>query len=233
MRLNDLLVATRLVLDDAPDPVLCQADVTEQQALWSDEELIVLARQAYLDAIIRINGKLDSSEDFASKITVIAGTGSYPVDEAVLQITRVMLAGNRKPLSRETLFDLDKLRSGWETAIGAPTHYVESLDRHQIQLYPIPDVDGLLTLTVRRMPENMRLRGNDDLSLLPEQSHYGLVYLICAMAYQKQDSDTLDIRRVDYFESLAERYFGERKSINAQEHERDYTQKRVRIGYFA
>ena len=207
-------------------------DINSGKYLWSDEELEVLTVQAYMDAIVRIDGNLDSTESIA-KIQVKLGEPEYELEPEILQVLRAKLDSETKPLIKQTVAALDEFRTGWEATTGVPTHYIDSLDRYKIRLYPIPDANNTLSLTIKKIDDCGLTNDSDELYFLPGHLHYGVAYLVCSLAYQKHDADTFDPNKVLDFELLAERYFGQRKSANAQEFERDFTPKQVRTRFFA
>ena len=206
-------------------------DKVSAEYLWDDDELDVLVIQAYFDAIVRIDGNLDSATTVA-KVPIVAGTSEYSLDEAILEVFRAKLDLVDTPLKKETLETLDEYRTGWEVTTGTTTHYVDGFNRHKIRLYPIPIVNDTLSLTVSKL-DDVLINDSDELCFLPAHLHYGVAYLVCSMAYMKRDEDTFDPGKVLDFEALSERYFGKRKSANDQEFERNYTHKKVRPIYFA
>lgn len=221
MNRGEVITQVRNVLDD-----------TAQPYLWDSTELELITEQAYLDAIVRIDGNLDSTESLA-KVAITLGAAEYELEPEILQVLRAKLDSETKPLVKQTIAALDEFRTGWEATTGVPTHYIDSLDRHKIRLYPIPDANNTLSLTVKKLDDCGLRNDSDELSFLPTHVHYGVVYLVCAMAHQKRDEDSVDMQKVSYFENKAEIYFGQRKSANAQEFERDFTPKQVRIRFFA
>ncbi len=217
MNFDEIIVAARDSLDD-----------TEQDKLWSDRELFLFADIAFNDAVVRTQGYLDSIN---YEISVKAGISEYPVDPLILSINRAKIRSIDKPLVKRTIQAMDAYRQGWETTTGNPTDYIDQLNENYIRLYPIPENDDLLIITTRTLPDTKISQGGD-MDILPEHFHYGLAYLIAEMAYRKQDADTESISKADYFESLATRVFGQRKSANDQNFEREFVPKSVRKPYF-
>ena len=182
---------------------------------------------------MRMGGILDSSTASLCTITVTATDGTYSLDDKILHLVRAKLTSQSNPLVRIGAYNLDEYLSGWEASSGTPTHYTEDLNRHEIRLYPIPDTNDTLNLTIRRRPVTLMSAGSDTPSDIPTHKHPGLLHWICYLAYLKQDADTEAIQKSQLYNSLFTQYFGPEKSWNAQEHERDYRQTQVNFRYFA
>ena len=214
MDTSSLVEGSRLLLDD-----------TQQPYLWSDEELEGFALQAYQDAIVRTDGQLTSE---IVVIPVVADTATYLLDPLIVHVMRAKMANQVSALIPDSLADLDANFSNWQITKGNPTRFTQDLNKGTLRLYPIPKEDDTLTITVRVLPAKV-----GKMLYLPEHLHYGVVYLMAALAYRKNDADTISVDRALYFSNLSEDYFGQNKSANAQQFERSFVQKQIRPRYFA
>jgi len=214
MDTSSLVEGARLLLDDTHLPYL-----------WSDEELEGFALHAYQDAIVRTDGQLTSDTVI---IPVIAGTAEYALDPLIAHVMRAKLTNMRRALVPDSLPDMDARYPNWQITEGEPTRFIQDLNALKLTLYPIPKEDDTLTITVRVLPNKVA-----KMPYLPEHLHYGVVYLMAALAYRKNDADAINVDRAMYFNNLSEDYFGQNKSANAQQFERSFVQKQIRPRYFA
>lgn len=221
MNQSDVITASRNLLDDRVKPYL-----------WSDDELSLFADIAYPDAVTRVHGNTDSLDGYICNINIKIGVSSYELDKAILQIIRAKLSGENNPLTQSSVRDLDKYFTGWESTTGTPRFFIGDMDTHYIQLYPTPEVDDTLTLTVKRLPDNLLSVSGGEMEFLPNRFHYGVVFLVCSLANMKQDADTFNSERSVYFEGQATNVLGPKKSANTQVFEREFQQKQVRINSF-
>ena len=201
--------------------------------LWADAELDLFANEAYEQAVVRMDGILDSATAALCTITVTATDGTYTLDDKILHVTRAKLTSQDKPLIETGVFELDEYTEGWEATTDEPQFYTEDLNRHEIRLYPIPDANDTLNLTVRRRPLTLMSLDADLPSDIPTHQHAGLLHWMLYLAYLKQDADTESIQKATLYKQLFDQYFGPQKSWNAQEHERDFRQKQVNFRFFA
>lgn len=141
MTLAQLIASFREVADDLGAP-----------PLWSDTALTFWANEAQHEAARRARLFLDSSTDATCKITITAGTASYPVDSRVIFVRRAKLESLTIPLSKINLRDMDTVYPGWESsADSTPGHWMPTGD-HEITLYPTPIANDVLRLQVIREP---------------------------------------------------------------------------------
>ncbi len=180
-----------------------------------------------------MGGILDSDTASLCTIAVTAADATYSLDDKILHVHRAKLSSQDKPLTETGLYELDHIRTGWESTSDDPQFYTEDLNRHEIRLYPNPTTNDTLNLTVRRRPVTLMTTGTDTPLDIPTHQHAGLLHWICHLAYLKQDADTEAVQKSTLYRDLFTQYFGPEKSWNAQEHERNYRQSQVNFRYFA
>ncbi len=205
---------------------------TEPDFLWGDEELKGYANEAYNEAVIRMGGILDSTTAAICTVSVVAGTSAYALDSRILHITRAKLDLIDYPLPETTFEWLDTYMPGWESTQDDPSYYIENKSRHTLTLYPEPIVNDTLRLVVRRLPVTEMSAETDTPSDIPSHLQPGLVYWMCYLALQNREIDQDSNNDSARFELEFEKYFGPRKSANAQEFERDYVRSQVRFRQF-
>lgn len=160
-----------------------------------------------------------------TRVCVVSGQSEYSLSSKVLKVKKCYLNSNKIPLKQVTEGWLDAHWYQWRSAVGLPQYYIE--DKGSLTLIPQPDSSlnsetgkDTLLLSVYRYPLN-------DLSLtsgtleIPEEYHFGLVHGICALAYQKQDSETYNPSKGNWHEGEFTRCFGPKLSSRGKEALRD------------
>lgn len=223
MNLGELRTAARLRLDD-----------TEQDYLWSDDELNSFINEAVNEACIRARLNIDSTTPDVAEVNVIADTSQYELHDSVFFIERAYLETTKRALSKTSFHELDLMDPAWQDNTGDPTHYIMDVDHfttdgalsNRLTLYPSPVKDEVLRLTTYRLPlEDMVLDADEP--EIPRFHHSYLVDWACFRAYAKQDADTLSVDRALRFEQEFERRFGPRPEARRIEWQRKQRPKRV------
>ena len=209
MKVADLLEITRVDLDDQVEPYL-----------WGNTELIEAAADAEYEACRRARLLIDSSTAAVCQITVTVAEPLYALDDRVLFIRRAKMGLDERPLQRVSYRDLDAKVSGWEADTGAPTHYVTDFETGKVRLYPIPDTDDTLSMTVVRLPliplndVSLTLNATPEIKL---HYHRSLRFWMMHRAYSKPDADAMDkgkaAENLDKFEAE----FGKKSSAIDEE----------------
>lgn len=199
MKLAEMIQIARIASDDTVAPFL-----------WSDAEWRAYANQAQCEACRRARLIVDSSTQDVTEIALVAGTASYDLDSRVLFIRRAKLNGRSATLKRISYQDLDAAHPEWEDASGEPSHYVPDFDA-KFRPYPTPDVDGLVRLTVIRLPL-ADMAGDADAPEIAPHYHDGLINWMLYRAFSKPDTETLDKTKVATMLEAFEDEFGKRST---------------------
>lgn len=141
MTLAQIIAAFRELADDLGTP-----------PLWSDTLVTFWANEAQQEAARRARLLVDQTTVDVCVIDVTAGTHTYAVDPRVIFIRRVKLSSQDSTLAKVDQRDLDLTGPGWESASNSRPGWWLPTGDHQIRLYPPPDADDTLTLTVVREP---------------------------------------------------------------------------------
>jgi hypothetical protein len=72
--------------------------------------------------------------------------------------------------------------ASWEEHTGTPRYLITDIDYTTYRVYPIPNANDILKLTVRRLPLQRLTALTDNLEV-PERYQYGLLYKMQAEAY--------------------------------------------------
>lgn len=198
MTLDDLIIRARRLADD-----------TVQPYLWNNGEWTDYANDAVRDAVIRTRCLRDDATGEICQIDVVAGSRDYALDARVIDVIGARLGDI-------VLSPLHAINAaGLHTRTGTPGYFLTDAVTGYVTLYPQPVATGTLYLTVHRLP----LKGLDDgedTPELPALFHDDLVYGMLARAYQKNDADTGNLQRAQYFQQLFDAAFGYNPTHHAQ-----------------
>lgn len=201
MQLRELMTLFRNEVDDATEPYL-----------WSDEEVIEFANDAQNEACRRARLLVDSSTTALCQIAVTAGTALLDLDPRVLFVRRARFATYR-PLDRMNMQDMECYNPFWMDATGGgtPRVFVPDYETGKLLLWPTPDADGTLLLTVVRDPL-VEMDADSDIPEIAPRYHRSLRYWMMARAFGKQDAEANDPKKEATAMALFEQEFGKKSS---------------------
>jgi hypothetical protein len=223
MNLLQLRTAARERLDD-----------TVQPYGWSDDELNGFINEAVNEAALRARLLIDSTTADCCTVDVTLGTATYALNAAVFEVKRVVITDNNRKLCRVGYEDLDRNRLDWEDDTGMPEYYFldnEQLGVTSLVLYPVPDADLTLNLTVFRLPL-AAMAQDEDTNEIPERHQSDLLHWACHLAYLKQDADTLNSSKADYYEQKFTQAFGLKQNAELVDWRRKHRKIHVQGQYF-
>lgn len=197
MNVAELIALTRQELDDETAPYL-----------WPDDFLLDALVDAEHEACRRGRLLLDSTTAATCQIAVTAGTALYPLDARVIQVNRVIVAGEPMPLCPAMMRDLDGSIGAWQTMqADPPTHWCPDYQANRVLLVGIPQSNGTLNLTVERLPLT-DVNDMEDVPEIPARYHRNLRHWMMFRAYSKRDSETFSKEHAADCLALFEREFG-------------------------
>lgn len=182
MILGEILKRARRLLDDETAPWL-----------WQDEELTGYANDCMEELCTDALVLTDSASEEVCRIALEAGQGEYQLDNRVVAIKRAIVDGAPLPLIKTTRIWLDRCCSNWEVMTGSPINYLMDGSSNHITLWPAPKEDGVLRLTVYRLP--LRPLSVEAMHEEPEVSrrhHHRLLDGILWRAWRKAGSGTFN-----------------------------------------
>lgn len=190
----DLLLRFRREMADTVEPYL-----------WSDEEIIDYIASAHERLVRKVGGLADSTSSITS-ITVVPGTEWYAISPRILKIRKATVVSTGVPLHIDTPETADargiRFRPG---SAGWPKALVQGLEDGKLRLYPVPVLADTIALSVLRMPMQAITAPESEIEA-PEQHHEHLLLWMKALAYRKQDSETVDKNRAADFDAQFENY---------------------------
>jgi hypothetical protein len=194
----------------------------EADRLWTEIELLEYANDAEREACIRMRILVDSTTAATSEVTVVSGTHTYALSSKVVSVDRAKMQATADPaLHPITKKILDITDPAWEVTSEVPRNYIiEDIDTvKSMRLYPNPNANGVLGLTVVRLPLAIMAAG--DVPEIPEPLHLDLMNWMLYRAYTKQDTKvaqdtrTVSLTKEKFYLAQFEKVFGERKPVFA------------------
>jgi hypothetical protein len=201
MNLRDLTTLFRNEVDDTTAPFL-----------WSDEEVTEFANDAEAEACRRARLLVDSSSaDICALAVLAADAGLVTLDPRVMFVRRAHVEGAR-PLARMNMQDMESDNPYWQNATaGTPRMFITDYETGKLLLWPAPDQDEVLLLTVVRTPLE-EMNDDDDTPEIAPRFHRSLRFWMMFRAYSKQDSQANDPKKAADSLALFEQEFGKKSS---------------------
>ena len=225
MNVSDFIAAFRSDLADQAMP----------EPLWSDADIVRYLNDAVQEANERALLTEDRATPSVCSIAVVAGTATYALHPAVLQIKRAKLDG--RIITETSVEEQDACGpSDWETRSGRAREYIfqpaTGTSPATMQLVRVPTEAGVLALTVYRGAlKKLSADINTGKPEIPERYHERLKDWVYRCAYLKQDADAFDKSKAIEFEASFERSFGARPDANVQRKQRDKRPPLVRSNW--
>lgn len=206
MTLLQLLTQLRVDLDD-----------TEEDYLWSDDELKRYINEALNEAVRRSRLIIDQATAEVCEIPVLVGQSLYQLHRTIYMVLDVHASWDDGPLCKWTTDEMNMRNRGWRNETSdAPNGYVLDFQSGALMLAQKPTAAGTLNLRVYRLPL-VELVDDNDTPEIAEHLHRKLLHWAKHEAYLKPDSDTLNTGGSADALALFEREFGEAKSVWADE----------------
>jgi hypothetical protein len=248
--LEQLVTVFRQRMDDLPGDVVDGATPwtnNDDGLLWKNEEICAYADEAQQELGHR-KPILDSTTAAVAEIAVAGATAEvqkFTYDQRILKIDRIKfvetLTGDERILVKRTQAWMDDRHLNWdlETLVdnnpGTPSDYVEYTDERMLSLWPPTNLDGVLHLTVWRLPLK-RLSWTLKSQLIEAQLAHqvDLVDWMQYRGYMKRDAETENtdlaaVHRTIFDERIGLRPSAQLQAIRRREHR---TSRRVRSYFF-
>lgn len=191
-----------------------------QPYLWLDPEIAEFANEAEREACRRADLLVDSSTPSVCTLSIKAANPTVKLHSSVLDILRMRVQGQALTVEPSTAVEMDSGYGDWESGTGTEIlHYLTDLDTASVRLYPIPQKDLTLRLTVVRLPLREMESASDEPEILARH-HRKLVYWMMKLAYEKQDSETFDPDKAKRSEAEFIKEFGQSKSARNEQWQR-------------
>ncbi len=195
----------------------------EKPYAYLDAELNLYANEA--EKIICRDARLieDSSTDSICNIDVEANTLDYALDDTIIYVSSARITTSDLILTKTTKMDMDTKYPGWRSATATePTKYLLDYRHGYITLYPKPDADYTLNLSVIRYPEDDMAQDTDEPEI-PPAFHHALIDGICYQAYLKWGDRTYDAKKSEIHLKLFRKAIADMKVNDAMHKATDET----------
>jgi len=248
-KLEGLVTLARQDLDDLPGDTVTDVNWKNDDTglLWKNAELVRYANAAQDEFCFRqpITDANLAAGLAITHISIPANQQRYQFSERILSITEAKFVenatGDEHHLEKRTHAWMDRLHPEWDLESSAgtkgdPKFYVEDFDLRSFNLYPIPEVAGVVHLSVQRLPVKAMKWASRHLDELEIEArhHYDLLDYMQHLAYLKRDSETEDKKLSADALSRFNAKVGERPSarlLRVRRQERNYP-RRVRPHFF-
>jgi len=196
MKIEDLILIARSdYLDD---------EVGGQ--LWNDDFMFRAFVEAERQACNRQNFLFDDDITF----TLVNGKTSYKIPSRLTRLGKFIFESN--VLGHLSKHEIERTDPAWRSREGMTGNVVQYvITSRKVRFIPSPaiDDDGLkVTLEAFRLPKKDIIDENYTPEI-PEEYHRDLLWWVLHSAYKKQDADTFDQERSDYYLSRFTESFGE------------------------
>lgn len=195
-------------------------DVEAARFEWDDSSMLRKINEAQRQACSRANLIYEDTLTEHSRITLVAGQASYALSPKVTVIENVIFDGN--VLEKKTPHELDRSQPTWRTDTGMldKTVYYTVRGRN-IRFSRVPDASDAgqyVSLEVYRLPDADIVSTSEEPEI-PEEHHLDLIYYVLHLCYKKQDADTYNQERSDYFLNRFTEIFGPAVSARVRQHQ--------------
>lgn len=247
LTLEELVTLFRQEVDDLPGDTVSDVNWKNDDTglLWSNQEAVRYANEAQIEFCYRQPILDRTTQTTLTQLAFNQGVQSAAYSTRILSIKRakwVGASGDEQVLHKRTEQWMDDHHPNtWQlegnaTMEGVPRYYVEDAARRTIMLYPLPPENGVVHLTVWRLPFKYMSwsRRHLDAPEIDEQHHLDLIDYMVYLAYLKRDSET---ENKDLAEQALARFtlkVGDRPSarlLRVRRQERNYP-RRARGVYF-
>lgn len=176
---------------------------TAKPYLWSDEECVRYANQAYIQFVRLTGGVADVSTSDVCEVPYSVGDQFVDLHKSILRIMRASVASDGRKLDVKNITDMDEVMGeadyGQTTTISLDTtglvkYVVIGEQRHKARLVYVPDAADTLKLHVYRLPLNTLVNDSDEMTDVDEHHHDKLSLWMQHLGYNKHDADAFDAR---------------------------------------
>jgi hypothetical protein len=193
--------------------------------LWSLEEVVGFMNESATEVAVR---SLCIEKD-SIEIEFSAAQEKGDIPDHVYRIQRAAFGGRKIELTDYQTLD-EREGPGWESRTGTPVAVYEV--GSQLRPYPIPDADGVISLTAFCTPEGEMESSGDEPEGIPSRMHPYMIDWALHLAYSKLDADTFDANLSEVFKTRFAGRFGEAREERAERSRRINVRRFSRGAFF-
>lgn len=205
LTLEELVTIFRQEVDDLPGDTVTDVNWKNDDTglLWKNQEAVRFANRAqnefcYRQPILDSNSVVGQA---ITHITVAANVQRYTFSERILAVLDCKFVedttGDEHRLKMRTAHWMNQFIPQWDLEANAatkgdPQFSIHDYDLRSMDLYPIPEVGGVLHMKVHRLPTKTMSwsRRHLDEPEIEARHHWELVDFMVYLAYQKRDAET-------------------------------------------
>ncbi|MDD4995781.1 MAG: hypothetical protein PHW53_04960 [Patescibacteria group bacterium] len=188
--------------------------------LWSDANLLRKLTEAERQSCNRADLIYDDSTTAYTRITLVNGQASYNIDPIVTVVENIIFDNNY--VIKKAKEDMDAISATWRTDSGMAGKTVYAvISGRKLRISPVPDATdagGYVYLETYRLPADA-ITSTSQEPEIPEENHRDLIYWMLHECYKKQDADTFNQEKSDYYLARFNQIFGEPVSAKVRQHQ--------------
>lgn len=173
----------------------------------SSAEILRFLNESVDQACIRAGLIADGTTGAVCSSAVTFSQPYVSLDNRIISLNRAVLRSNNRVLTPASVTTLEKLDPYWNRPVGVPMCFISGLHTKKLRLVPIPNADDALWLDVIRRPL-ARLASDTDIPEIDEVYHLHLAYRALAWIYRKDDAESGNLQKADYYDGLFADAFG-------------------------
>lgn len=207
---SDLITTARLdYLDDKADPFL-----------WDDKSLLRKISEAERQVCTRGDLIYDDTTAGYTKITLVNEQASYSFSQKLTVIENILFDG--VIIEKKTKSQMDVISATWRTDAGMTGKVIYAvISGRKIRFSRIADATDagkVVSLEVYRLPDEDITSTCQEFEI-PEENHRDLIYWVLHECYKKQDADSFNQEKSDYYLERFNEVFGEPVSAKVRQHQ--------------
>lgn len=219
-----------MLIKDLIETVRCDylEDTNADKYLWSDHSLLRKFSEAERQACNRGNLIYDDSTPQYTQIKLVNGKASYAFDSKLTIIENIFINGTE--VIRKSKDELSLYSPTWRTDTGMLGKTVMAvISGRTIRFTPEPDaIDAgtIVTLEVYRLPDAEIISMHQEPEI-PAENHRDLIYWVLHECYKKQDADSFNQEKSDYYLKRFNEIFGDYVSAKVRAHQFEEPRNRI------
>lgn len=162
--------------------------------LFADETIYSYINAAQVE-FCRLTEGIEDGRSF--KLSIVPGTEWYALSKRILKLRKACFTSTGRPVD---VVNQERVEQGGIRFDGRPgplKALVAGIEKGMLRAWPLPNEAAEVALDVFRLPKPV---GEGDSLEIDEQHHMALLYWAKRMAYDTQDADIFDRRKVEEYE---------------------------------
>ena len=202
------------VLDDVGGTGMDWTDPNVEPLLrWTNEQCVRYLNESQKEAARRSRMFLDASY----RLNLVAGKSLYYRDPKIIQVRSASIASDKNTIKVNQAIAEIQRAGDWEARTGTPSLLCSDYKPGYFYVWPQPTGDDTMHLSVFRYPlEELDWSCRKNEIEFADEYAYPLVYGAAAYAYLKDEVNTKDLEKSEYFEQKFAEEFGSKESTKSE-----------------